>query len=64
MTNVVLSRRSLVTAGGAVVASGVAGMVFPAQAKGLAPTPSMWGAPTTIVLARRSSIGSVVAASG
>ena len=43
MTNVVLTRRSLVTAGGAVLASGVAGMLLPAQAKGLAPTPSMRG---------------------
>jgi hypothetical protein len=43
MTNVVLSRRSLVTAGGAVVASGVASMLLPAHANGLAPTPSMWG---------------------
>jgi hypothetical protein len=64
MTNVVLSRRSLVTAGGAVVASGVASMLLPAHANGLAPTPSMWGAPTITVLAHRSSIGSVLAAFG
>ena len=43
MTNGSLNRRRLVAAGGAFVATSVAGMLLPAQAKGLAPTPSMWG---------------------
>ncbi len=43
MTNGSLNRRRLVAAGGAFVATSVAGMLLPAQAKGLAPTPSMRG---------------------
>jgi hypothetical protein len=43
MTNGSLNRRSLVATGGAFIATSVAGMLLPAQAKGLTPTPSMWG---------------------
>jgi hypothetical protein len=43
MTNGSLNRRSLVATGGAFVATSFAGMLLPAQAKGLAPTPSMRG---------------------
>ena len=43
MTNASLNRRRLVAAGGAFVATSFAGMLLPAQAKGLAPTPSMRG---------------------
>ena len=43
MTNVVLSRRHLLAAGGALAATGVSGLVMPASARGLAPTRSMRG---------------------
>ena len=43
MTDVSLNRRRLLATGGAALATGVTGLVVPAQAKGLAPTPSMWG---------------------
>lgn len=43
MTKSLLNRRSVLTAGGAVVATGLSGLLVPAEAKGLAPTPSMWG---------------------
>jgi hypothetical protein len=43
MTTVSLNRRNLLAAGGAVVATGVSGLLVPAQAQGLAPTASMWG---------------------
>jgi len=43
MTTVVLNRRNLLAAGGAVLASGVSGLLLPARAEGLAPTPSMRG---------------------
>lgn len=43
MTGVLLTRRSLIVAGGSAVAAGVAGFVVPAEAKGLAPTPTMRG---------------------
>ena len=43
MTTVVLNRRNLLAAGGAVLASGVFGRLLPARAEGLAPTPSMRG---------------------
>ncbi|MEM9029949.1 MAG: Twin-arginine translocation pathway signal [Pseudomonadota bacterium] len=43
MTNARLSRRSLLAAGGTVVATGVSGLLLPARAKGLAPTRSMRG---------------------
>ena len=43
MINGSLNRRRLVAAGGAFVATSFAGMLLPAQAKGLAPTPSMRG---------------------
>ena len=48
MTTVVLSRRTLLAAGGAVLATGVSatgisGLLWPARAEGLAPTPSMRG---------------------
>ena len=43
MTNVLLTRRSLLAAGGAVVATGTAGRILPVSAQGLAPTPSMRG---------------------
>ena len=37
------NRRTLLTAGGSAVALGVSGLLLPASAKGLAPTPSMRG---------------------
>ncbi len=40
MTNVVFSRRNLLAAGGSVLASG---LLLPARAQGVAPTPSMPG---------------------
>ena len=43
MTSVVLNRRSLLAAGGSVVATGVSALLLPAQAQGLAPTASMRG---------------------
>ena len=43
MTIVVLNRRNLIAAGGSVVAAGVSGLLLPASAAGLAPTPSMSG---------------------
>ena len=43
MTIVVLNRRNLLAAGGAVLATGVSGMLLPARAAGLAPTESMSG---------------------
>jgi len=43
MSPVLLSRRTLLATGGAAMATGAAGLVVPAQASGLAPTPSMRG---------------------
>ena len=43
MTTVVLNRRNLLAAGGSVLATGVSGLLLPARAQGLAPTPSMSG---------------------
>ena len=43
MTTVVLNRRHLLAAGGAVLASGVSGLLVPARAEGIAPTASMSG---------------------
>ncbi len=43
MTRHLITRRSLLAIGGAVAATGVSGLLAPAQAKGLAPTPSMRG---------------------
>lgn len=43
MTTVLINRRTVLAAGGAVVASGVPGLIVPASAQGLAPTPSMRG---------------------
>jgi hypothetical protein len=43
MTTVLLDRRTLVAAGGSVLAAGVSGLLVPAGAVGLAPTPSMSG---------------------
>ena len=45
MTTVIFSRRNLLAAGGSVVhfATGVSGLLLPARAPGLAPTPSMSG---------------------
>jgi hypothetical protein len=43
MTAVVLNRRTLLAAGGSVVAAGVSGLLLPARAQSLAPTPSMRG---------------------
>ncbi len=43
MTNFILDRRNLLAAGGAVLATGVSGLLLPASAQGLAPTPSMPG---------------------
>lgn len=43
MSSIKLSRRSLIKAGSALAATGVSGLLVPAQAKGLAPTPTMPG---------------------
>jgi hypothetical protein len=43
MTTVVLNRRRLLAVGGSIVAAGVSGLLLPARAQGLAPTPSMRG---------------------
>lgn len=43
MTDLLLNRRKLLATGGAIIATGATGFVMPAQAKGLAPTPTMWG---------------------
>ena len=43
MTTVVLNRRNLLAAGGTVLATGVSGLLLPARAQGIAPTPSMSG---------------------
>src|SRR4051812_11557073 len=43
MTTVVLNRRTLLVAGGSVLATGVSGPLWPARAQGLSPTPSMAG---------------------
>jgi hypothetical protein len=43
MMTVLLNRRLLLAAGGSVVASGVSGLLMPAQAQSLAPTRSMPG---------------------
>lgn len=43
MTNVILNRRNLIVAGGALAVTGAAGILSPAHAQGLAPTRSMSG---------------------
>ena len=43
MTTVVLNRRNLLVAGGSLLAAGVSGLLLPARAQSLAPTPSMSG---------------------
>jgi hypothetical protein len=43
MTTVVFNRRNLLAAGGTVLATGVSGLLLPACAQGIAPTPSMSG---------------------
>lgn len=43
MTSVLINRRRLLAAGGAVVATGMSGLSLPARAAGLAPTRSMRG---------------------
>jgi protocatechuate 3,4-dioxygenase beta subunit len=43
MSLVVLNRRNLLAASGAVLATGVSGLLLPARAQSLAPTPSMSG---------------------
>ncbi len=43
MTAVLFSRRSLLVGGGSVLSAGVSGLLLPARAHGLAPTPSMRG---------------------
>jgi len=43
MTKVLLSRRSLLAASGGVLTTGISGLLVPARAEGLAPTPSMRG---------------------
>ena len=43
MTTVLFNRRNLLAAGGTVLATGVSGLLLPARAAGVAPTPSMSG---------------------
>lgn len=43
MTSIPIDRRSLLVAGGAVLMTGLPGLVVPSHATGLAPTPSMRG---------------------
>jgi len=43
MTTVLLNRRNLIAAGGSVLATGISGLLVPAWAEGVAPTPSMLG---------------------
>jgi hypothetical protein len=43
MTIIVLNRRNLIAAGGSALATGFAGLLLPASAEGVAPTPSMPG---------------------
>jgi len=43
MTTVLLNRRSLLATGGAVLATGISGLLVPAGATGIAPTPTMRG---------------------
>lgn len=43
MANVLLNRRDLIAAGGALVALGLPGLRMPAMAQGVSPTPSMPG---------------------
>ena len=43
MTTVLHTRRTLLVAGGAVAATGFSGLLVPARAQGLAPTPTMRG---------------------
>jgi hypothetical protein len=43
MTSPVLNRRNLLVAGGSILALGGSGLLLPASAQGLAPTPSMRG---------------------
>jgi hypothetical protein len=43
MTSVILNRRTLLAAGGSIVATGISPLLRPAHAQGLAPTRSMQG---------------------
>jgi protocatechuate 3,4-dioxygenase beta subunit len=43
MTTVILSRRNILAAGSSVLAAGASGLLLPARAEGVAPTPSMSG---------------------
>src|SRR5262249_55303478 len=43
ITTIVLTRRNLLAAGVTVLATGVSGLLLPARAQGIAPTPSMSG---------------------
>jgi len=43
MTIIVLNRRNLIAAGGSALATGFSGLLLPARAEGVAPTPSMSG---------------------
>ena len=43
MTDAIFPRRNLLAASGALVATGVSGMILPARAQDLAPTPTMRG---------------------
>jgi hypothetical protein len=47
MTLALLTRRTLLVATGAALTTGVSGLLVPAQAKGLAPTPTMRGGANT-----------------
>lgn len=43
MTSIPINRRALLAAGGGVILTGASGLLAPARAKGLAPTPTMRG---------------------
>ena len=64
MANIMLNRRGLLAAGGAIVALGVSSLRLPASAQGLAPTPSMRGGSNNYRPGARSCNGLAAGASG
>ena len=64
MTSVLLNRRNLLAVGGSVLATGVSGLLLPARAEGLAPTPSMQGGSNNYRAGAPPWIGSGRVASG